>query len=166
MKILFASPEVLPFIKTGGLADVAGSLPPKLAELGHDVRVILPLYEGIGENWRSQMTFVKYFYVRLSWRSLYCGLFQLDYQGVTYYFVDNEGYFKRQGLYGHYDDAERFAFFSKAVIDTPAQIDWAPDIIHCNDWQTALVPIYLLEERYRQSALSNTKSVYTIHNIE
>ena len=166
MKILFASPEVAPFIKTGGLADVAGSLPPALAELGHDVRVILPLYEQIGEDWRSQMTFVKYYYVRLAWRSIYCGLFQLECNGVTYYFVDNESYFKRQGIYGHFDDAERFAYFSRAVIETPGQIDFKPDIIHCNDWQTALVPIYLLEERYRQNTLSRTKSVFTIHNIE
>lgn len=166
MKILFAASEVAPFIKTGGLADVAGSLPPKLAELGHDVRVILPLYEGIGEEWRSQMTFLKYYYVRLSWRSTYCGLFQLKRDGVTYYFVDNEGYFKRHGIYGHYDDGERFAFFSRAVIETPDQIDWDPDVIHCNDWQTALVPIYLLEDRYRQPALSHAKSVFTIHNIE
>lgn len=166
MNILFAASEVAPFIKTGGLADVAGSLPPALAELGHDVRVILPLYEGIGENWRKEMTFVKYYYVRLGWRSLYCGLFQLERNGVTYYFVDNEAYFKRYGIYGHYDDAERFAFFSRAVIETPDQIDWAPDIIHCNDWQTALVPIYLLEERYRRHTLAQTKSVFTIHNIE
>ena len=166
MKILFASPEVAPFIKTGGLADVAGSLPPALAELGHDVRVILPLYEQIGEDWRSQMTFVKYYYVRLAWRSIYCGLFQLERNGVTYYFVDNESYFKRQGIYGHFDDAERFAYFSRAIIETPGQIDFKPDIIHCNDWQTALVPIYLLEERYRQNTLSRTKSVFTIHNIE
>ena len=165
MKILFAASEVAPFIKTGGLADVAGSLPPKLAELGHDVRVILPLYEGIGEEWRSQMTFLKYYYVRLAWRSTYCGLFQLKRDGVTYYFVDNEGYFKRHGIYGHYDDGERFAFFSRAVIETPDQIDWDPDVIHCNDWQTALVPIYLLEDRYRQPALSHAKSVFTIHNI-
>ena len=165
-KIFFASSEVAPFIKTGGLADVAGSLPVALAEEGHDVRVILPLYEGIGSPWREEMTFVKYFYVRLSWRSIYCGLFELDRDGVKYYFVDNEYYFKRGGLYGHYDDAERFAFFSRAVIETPDEIDWAPDIIHCNDWQTALVPIYLLEERYRRPALALAKSVYTIHNIE
>ncbi len=112
------------------------------------------------------MTFVKYYYVRLAWRSIYCGLFQLERNGVTYYFVDNESYFKRQGIYGHFDDAERFAYFSRAVIETPGQIDFKPDIIHCNDWQTALVPIYLLEERYRQNTLSRTKSVFTIHNIE
>ncbi|MCD7753613.1 MAG: glycogen synthase GlgA [Clostridiales bacterium] len=167
MKILFASSEVAPFIKTGGLADVAGSLPPALAaDKTNDVRVILPLYAGISDTWRSQMSFVKYFYLQLGWRSCYCGLFQLDRGGVTYYFVDNETYFKRNGLYGHYDDGERFAYFSKAVIELPAQIGWSPDIIHCNDWQTALVPIYLMEARKYVPELTGAKTVYTIHNIE
>ncbi len=167
MKILFASSEVAPFIKTGGLADVAGSLPPALAEGGkNDVRVVLPLYAGIGDNWRSQMTFVRYFYFHLGWRSCYCGIFQLDRGGVTYYFLDNETYFKRNGLYGHYDDGERFAYFSKAVVELPSQLSWSPDIIHCNDWQTALVPIYLMEARRNVPELTGTKTVYTIHNIE
>ena len=166
MKILFASPEVAPFIKTGGLADVAGSLPQALAKEGHEVKVILPLYEGIGQEWRSQMTFLKYFNVTLSWRQVYCGVFQLERDGVTYWFVDNEYYFKRFQIYGHFDDCERFAYFSRAVIETPGQLDWAPDIIHCNDWQTALVPVYLLEEKYRIPQLANAKSVFTIHNIE
>ena len=116
MKILFASPEVAPFIKTGGLADVAGSLPQALAKEGHEVKVILPLYEGIGQEWRSQMTFLKYFNVTLSWRQVYCGVFQLERDGVTYWFVDNEYYFKRWQIYGHFDDCERFAYFSRAVI--------------------------------------------------
>ena len=166
MKIFFVASEVAPFIKTGGLADVASSLPPALAAMGNDVRVILPLYAGIGDQWRSQMTFVKYFYFRLGWRSSYCGLFQLERNGVTYYFVDNETYFKRNGLYGHYDDGERFAYFSRAVIEVPAQIDWSPDVIHANDWETALVPIYLNDFRYMIPQLTKTKSVYTIHNIE
>ena len=166
MKIFFVASEVAPFIKTGGLADVAASLPPALAEMGNDVRVILPLYAGIGDQWRSQMTFVKYFYFRLGWRSSYCGLFQLERGGVTYYFVDNETYFKRNGLYGHYDDGERFAYFSRAVIEVPAQIDWAPDVIHANDWETALVPIYLNDFRFMIPQLTKTKSVFTIHNIE
>ena len=167
MNILFASPEVVPFIKTGGLADVAGSLPRALAAYEeNDVRVILPLYAAIGDDWRSQMTFVKYFFFHLGWRSCYCGLFELKRFGVTYYFVDNETYFKRGGLYGHFDDGERFAYFSRAVIEVPAQIGWAPDIIHCNDWQTALVPVYLLEARWAIPELAHAKSVYTIHNIE
>ena len=166
MKILFAASEVAPFIKTGGLADVAGSLPNALAALGHEVKVILPLYEGIGEKWRSQMTFLKHFNVTLSWRHVYCGIFELVQDGVTFWFVDNEYYFKRLQLYGHFDDCERYGFFSRAVIETPVQLDWAPDIIHCNDWQTALVPIYLLEEKYRFPQLGKAKSVFTIHNIE
>ena len=141
MKILFAASEVAPFIKTGGLADVAGSLPQALAKEGHEVKVILPLYEGINGDWRSQMTFVKYFNVTLSWRQVYCGIFSLEREGVTYWFVDNEYYFKRWQMYGHFDDCERFAYFSRAIIETPGQLDWAPDIIHCNDWQTALVPV-------------------------
>ena len=166
MNILFASSEVAPFIKTGGLADVAGSLPKALAAAGHDVRVILPLYEGIGQEWRDQMTYLFNFHVILAWRTPYCGIFELKRDGVTYYFVDNEYYFKRSGLYGHYDDAERFAFFSRAVVETPAHLDWHPDVIHANDWQTALAPIYLLEERTRVPQLYGTKSVFTIHNIE
>lgn len=166
MNILFASSEVAPFIKTGGLADVAGSLPVALAKAGHDVRVILPLYESIGPFWREQMTFLKYFYTNLAWRTPYCGVFELEKDGVKYWFVDNEYYFRRSRIYGHYDDAERFGFFSRAVLEVPCQLDWYPDIIHANDWQTALVPIYLLEERTRRAQLFNTKSVFTIHNIE
>lgn len=166
MNILFASSEVAPFIKTGGLADVAGSLPQALAKQGHDVRVILPLYERIGDEWRNQMTYLMNFNVHLAWRTPYCGLFELKREGVTYYFVDNEYYFRRYDIYGHYDDAERFAFFSRAVIETPGHVGFVPDVIHCNDWQTALVPIYLTYERGNVPELRETKSVYTIHNIE
>lgn len=166
MQLFFAASEVAPFIKTGGLADVAGSLPNALAKLGHDVRVILPLYSAIPAKWRRQMTFLKRFHFPLSWRNAYCGLFSLDYQGLTYYFIDNEYYFKREGLYGQFDDGERFAYFSRAVVEVPVQLGWSPDIIHCNDWQTGLVPVYLLEARHREPLLKHTKSVFTIHNIE
>ena len=166
MKILFASSEVVPFIKTGGLADVAGSLPQALAKEGHEVKVILPLYEGVDQEWREQMTFVKCFNVTLAWRQVYCGIFELEREDVTYWFVDNEYYFKRWQIYGHFDDCERFAYFSRAIIEAPGQLGWAPDIIHCNDWQTALVPVYLLEEKYRIPQLASTKTVFTIHNIE
>ena len=166
MNILFASSEVAPFIKTGGLADVAGSLPQALAKLGHDVRVILPLYETIGQEWRDQMDYRMNFHVHLAWRTPYCGIFEMHRDGVIYYFVDNEYYFKRWDVYGHYDDAERYAFFSRAVIETPGHVGFFPDVIHCNDWQTALVPIYLLDERQRVPELRNAKSVFTIHNIE
>ena len=166
MNILFAASEVVPFIKTGGLADVAGALPKALAAAGHDVRVILPLYEGIGQEWRDQMTFLQCFHITLAWRTPYCGLFELKRDGVTYYFVDNEYYFKRANIYGHYDDGERFAYFSRAIVESVGHLNWSPDVLHCNDWQTALVPIYLLEERHRIPQLADTKSVFTIHNIE
>ena len=166
MNILFAASELAPFIQTGGLADVAGSLPKHLAAQGHDVKVILPLYEGIGPEWRKQMKFLLHFNVRVAWRNPYCGLFELRRDNVSYLFVDNEYYFKRAAIYGHYDDGERFTYFSRAIVETPAHLDWHPDVIHCNDWQTALVPIYLLEERERVWELRGTKSVFTIHNIE
>ena len=166
MNILFAASEVAPFIKTGGLADVAGSLPKHLAAQGHDVKVILPLYEGIGPEWREQMKFLMHFNVRVAWRNPYCGLFELRRDNVSYLFVDNEYYFSRAAIYGHYDDGERFTYFSRAIVETPARLGWHPDVIHCNDWQTALVPIYLLEERERVWELHGTKSVFTIHNIE
>jgi len=166
MNILFAVSEAVPFAKTGGLADVGGSLPAALAARGHEVKVILPLYEQVSDRWRDQMTFVKCFHVSLAWRVQYCGILSLEQDGVTYWFVDNEYYFKRRDLYGHYDDGERFAFFSRAVVEAPGHLDFAPDVIHCNDWQTALVPIYLPEERGRTPQLAETKSVFTIHNIE
>ena len=160
MKILYVSSEAFPFCKTGGLADVAGSLPPALARNGDDVAVILPLYGQIGRQWRQQMTFRRYIYVDLGWRHQYCGLFSLERDGVTWYFVDNEHYFCRGALYGEFDDGERFAFFCKAVIDLLPSLDWMPDILHCNDWQTALVPVYL------RDAGNDLPVVFTIHNIE
>ena len=143
MRVRYVTSEAYPFCKTGGLADVAGSLPPALARSGGEAAVILPLYDRIGEQWRRQMTFRRYIYVDLGWRHEYCGLFSLERQGVTWYFVDNEKYFRRGRLYGEFDDGERFAFFSHAVIDLLPSLDWMPDVLHCNDWQTALVPIYL-----------------------
>ena len=166
MKILFAASEVAPFIKTGGLADVAGSLPGALAQMGHEVHVILPLYEKIGSQWREQMTFRKNFTVDLSWRKAYCGIFELQRDGVTYWFMDNEYYFKRNDLYGHFDDGERFAYFSRAIVDVPRQMEWIPDVIHCNDWQTALVPVYLMGVNRIAPELAKAKTVFTIHNIE
>lgn len=164
MNILFAASEAAPFIKTGGLADVVGSLPKALCNKGTDTRVILPLYSNIDSKWRMQMDFLFYTYVELSWRKQYCGVFTLVYEGVRYYFIDNEYYFKRDGVYGFMDDGERFGFFSRAVVSILPQLDFLPDVIHCNDWQTALIPIYLnceSSETYRK-----IKSVFTIHNIE
>ena len=164
MNILFAASEAVPFCKTGGLADVAGSLPKALSSKSTDVRVILPLYSSIAKELREKMDYLMYTYIQLSWRSQYCGVFTMDHDGVVYYFLDNEYYFKRDRLYGCYDDGERFAFFSKAVAEILPLLGWKPDIIHCNDWQTALIPIYL---KYETSDFyRNIKSVFTIHNIE
>ncbi|MDO4811256.1 MAG: glycogen synthase GlgA [Eubacteriales bacterium] len=166
MNILFAASEAAPFCKTGGLADVAGSLPLSLAQNGDRVAVILPLYHQISREWRDKMTFLRYIYVDLSWRHQYCGLFSLTDQGVTWYFVDNEQYFKRDRLYGEYDDGERFAFFCRAVVDLLPWLNDMPDVIHCNDWQTALIPVYLHDTAVCHEDLRCIKTVFTIHNIE
>jgi len=166
MKILYVASEALPFCKTGGLADVAGSLPQALAENGEEVAVILPLYGSISGDWRKKMTFRRYIYVDLSWRHLYCGLFSMEMDGVTWYFVDNEQYFNRSHLYGEFDDGERFAFFCRAVVSLLPSLDWMPDVIHCNDWQTALVPIYLRDAAARWGDIRSIHTVFTIHNVE
>ena len=166
MKVLFAASEAFPFCKTGGLADVAGSLPVSLAENGDQVAVILPLYDKIPQQWRERMVYRSYIYVDVAWRHQYCGLFVMEYRGVTWYFVDNEHYFRRGRLYGEYDDGERFAFFSKAVVDLMPSLDWMPEVIHCNDWQTALVPIYLKDVATRWPEVRGIRTVFTIHNIE
>ena len=167
MKILFAASEAVPFCKTGGLADVAGSLPQALAQAGSEVAVVLPLYECVGQEWREKMEFITCISdVPLGWRRIYAGLFRLNYDGVTWYFIDNEHYFKRSALYGYYDDGERFGYFSRAVVSLLPSMDWMPEILHCNDWQTALVPIYLRDESVRWPEVRNIKTVFTIHNIE
>ena len=142
MKILYAASEVAPFIKTGGLGDVAGSLPKALAAKGHEVAVICPLYCQIKPEWRDKMYYLRNLYVQVAWRSQYCGIFVYESDGVKYYFLDNEYYFARNSVYGEYDDAERFAFFSRAILEMLPAIDFHPDVINCNDWQTALVPVY------------------------
>ena len=167
MNILFVTSEAAPFCKTGGLADVAGSLPPALAAAGEDhVAGILPLYGQIGDEWRQKMTFRKYIYVDLAWRHEYCGLFSTEYQGVTWYFVDNEKYFRRDRLYGEFDDGERFAFFSRAVAELLPQLDDVPDVVHCNDWQTAALPVYIKDFAVREELYKHIRTVFTIHNIE
>ncbi|MDR0294004.1 MAG: glycogen synthase GlgA [Oscillospiraceae bacterium] len=166
MKILFATSEAAPFAKTGGLGDVAGALPAALAGSSYGVRVIMPLYGSIPDQWRAQMKFIKYIYVPLAWRNLYCGLFELKKDGVTFYFVDNEYYFKRAEIYGHYDDGERYAFFSRAVAALLTEFDgWAPDVVHCNDWQTALIPTYMRRLYDGVPAVDAIRTVFTIHNI-
>lgn len=164
MNVLYAVSEAVPFIKTGGLADVAGSLPKALRAEGTDTRVILPLYSAIGEKWRLKMNFCFYTFIDLAWRKQYCGVFRLDHEGQVYYFIDNEYYFKRDSIYGCYDDGERFGFFSRAVIEILPLLDWKPDVINCNDWQTALIPIYISQNK--EGYFSGVKTVFTIHNIE
>lgn len=166
MKILLAASEAVPFAKSGGLADVAGSLAKAIRNRGQACRVVLPLYSDIPDHLRAGMKEVARFQVPLAWRNQYCGVLTTTCDGVKYYFVDNEYYFKRSGLYGHYDDGERFAFFSRAVLEMLHHIDFEPEIIHCNDWQTALIPVFL-DVFYRQSEKHrNIKTVFTIHNIQ
>ena len=165
LRVLIAASEGMPFIATGGLGEVIGSLPKAIMKENSehfDVRVILPLYESISYEQRQQMEFICHFDVGLGWRKQYCGLFRTEKNGVTYYFIDNEYYFKRSNAYGYFDDGERFAFFSKAVLDSIYFLDFQPQIIHCHDWQTALIPVYL---HYHYHHL-NAKSIFTIHNIE
>ena len=165
VKVLIAASEGMPFVVTGGLGEVVGSLPKAILKENadaFDVRVVLPLYESISYEERQQMEFLGHFNVAVAWREQYCGVFRTVKNGVTYYFIDNEYYFKRPNAYGYYDDGERFAFFSKAVLDSIHLMDFQPDIIHAHDWQTALVPVYL---HYYYQYL-NAKSIFTIHNIE
>lgn len=166
MKILFATSEAGPFLRTGGLGDVSQALPQALTKEKQDVRVIMPLYDGIKDIYRQTMAFIGSKVVTLGWRQQYAGVFGCEYEGVKYYFIDNEYYYKRFGVYGHYDDGERFSFFSRAVLDILPLIDFYPDIIHCNDWQTGLVPVYL-DAFYRgEENYADIKTVMTIHNIE
>ncbi len=166
MKILYATSEAVPFCKTGGLADVAGSLPPALAEQGAEVAVVLPLYQRVKERFGSQLKFECYDYVDLAWRHSYCGLFSLEKDGVTWYFLDNEQYFNRPDLYGYIDDGERFGFFSRAIVRMLPHFKFWPEVINCNDWQTALVPIYLKDDGVREDCFRSIKTTLTIHNIE
>lgn len=167
MKVLYAASEVLPFSSSGGLADVMGSLPAALKKQDEscDVRVVSPLYTSIRDEYRKEMKKEKEFRVRLSWRDQYCAVFSLQRNGVTYYFLDNEYYFKRGSLYGNYDDGERFAFFSMAVLDMMSEIDFYPDILHANDWQTALTVIYLKTKFSVSDKYRDIKAVFSIHNI-
>ncbi len=166
MKILYAASEAVPFCKTGGLADVAGSLPAALSRQGAETAVILPLYQKVKERYGEQLTFECFDYVDLAWRHAYCGLFSMEKDGVTWYFLDNEQYFLRPDLYGYMDDGERFGFFSRAVVGMLGHLKFFPDVIHCNDWQTALIPIYLKDEGVRDEKYRSIRTVLSIHNVE
>lgn len=166
MNILFAASEAVPYAASGGLADVVGSLPKAICGKGHDCRVVIPLYKAIGAELRSELIFLTNITVDVSWRKQYCGIFMAVKNEVTYYFIDNEYYFARDGLYGFYDDCERFVFFSRAVLEMLRYIDFKPDVINANDWQTALIPVYYNIYYKYQQGYNEIKNVFTIHNIE
>lgn len=166
MNILFISTEAEPFAKSGGLGDVIGSLPRELMKQGIDARVMLPLYQSIRDKYRLRLKFITDFTVKLSWRTQYCGVFEMEYEGVTFYFLDNAQYFDRDAYYGYYDDGERFAFYSKASLEVLSVMDFVPDILHCSEWQTALVPVYLKTVFQNDLSYFRMKTVFTIHNIE
>lgn len=166
MKILFAASEAVPYAASGGLADVAGSLPAAISAKGHECAVVIPLYRSIPSTLRSEMEFITNITVDVSWRKQYCGIYQTERNGVTYFFIDNEYYFDRDGLYGFYDDCERFVFFDRAVLEMIKHISFKPDIITCNDWQTALIPVYFQVYYKYQQGYDKIKTAFIIHNIE
>lgn len=166
-KILFAASECTPFIATGGLAEVIGSLSKSLAQdEEYDVRVVLPLYSDIRGDYRQRFAYLGNINVPLGWRNQYCGIFSYEESGVTFYFLDNEYYFRRGGCYGYYDDGERFAFFSRAVMEILGFLQFYPDVLHCHDWQAALAAIYLKTIYCHRREYSLIRAVFTIHNIE
>ncbi len=166
-KILFVASEAAPFIATGGLAEVIGSLSKALAKsAAYDVRVIIPLYQDIKKEYRKDFRFIGNIFVPLSWRNQYCGIFEYEANNVKFYFVDNEYYFKRPGCYGYYDDGERFAFFCRSVMEILSFIGFYPDILHCHDWQAALAALYLKTIYCFRPEYQFIRAVFTIHNIE
>ncbi len=166
-KILFVASESTPFIATGGLAEVIGSLSTALAKTGrYDVRVIIPMFSDIKREYREKFSYLGNLYVHLAWRNQYCGIFSYEKDGVTFYFIDNEFYFKRPGCYGYYDDGERFAFFSKAVLEVMPFLNFYPDVMHCHDWQAALAAIYLKTNYCFRPEYQYIRALFTIHNIE
>lgn len=165
--ILFVASEVVPFIKTGGLADVVGSLPKCFDKEQYDVRVILPKYMCMPEEWKSKMNYLTHFYMDLAWRSQYVGVLEMKYEGIQFYFIDNEYYFSGPKPYGNiYQDIEKFAFFSKAALSALPVIGFRPDIIHCNDWQTGLIPVFLKDKFHEGEFFRDIKSIMTIHNLK
>jgi starch synthase len=166
MDILFVIAEAHPFAKTGGLGEVGGSLPAALNKEKNNVRVIMPKYRTIPQELRQQIKKINEFTVELGWRKQYCALEELVYSGVHYYFIDNEYYFNREKLYGYDDEAERFAFFCKAVLESMSRMDgFEAQIIHCNDWHTSLIPLMLQENYGDNDSFQNLKTVFTIHNL-
>ncbi len=166
-RILFVASECVPFLKTGGLADVVGSLPKYFPKEDFDVRVVMPKYSGIREEFKNQMQYITNFYLDLNWRQQYVGIFQMEYNGITFYFIDNEEHFSGDKPYaGMPWDLEKFAYFSKAALSILPVVDFRPDIIHCHDWQTGLVPVYLHERFQGSDFFRGIKSIMTIHNLK
>ena len=166
-KILFVASECTPYIVTGGLAEVIGSLSKALAASGKfDVRVVIPLYSDIKKEYRDKFTYLGNIYVHLAWRNQYCGIFSYEQDGVIFYFLDNEFYFKRPGCYGYFDDGERFAFFSRAVLEIMPFLNFYPEVMHCHDWQSALAAIYLKTNYCFRQEYQFIRALFTIHNIE
>ena len=166
-KILFVASECVPFIKTGGLADVVGSLPKCFDKKEYDVRVIIPKYMCMNQKWKDKMTYLNHFYMDLCWRRQYVGIMEMEYEGVKYYFIDNEYYFAGDKPYSDVRyDLEKFAFFSRAVLSALPVIDFRPDIIHCHDWQTGLIPVYLHDSFAYSDFYRGIKSIMTIHNLK
>lgn len=166
-KILFAASECVPFIKTGGLADVVGSLPKYFDKKKYDVRVMLPKYMCMKQEWKDKMEYKTHFYLDLLWRKQYVGILEMELDGITFYFIDNEYYFAGPTPYGNiYEDVEKFAFFSRAALSALPLIDFRPDIIHCHDWQTGLIPVYLDNFRFGGEFYQGIKTVMTIHNLK
>jgi len=167
INILFVASEAVPFIKTGGLADVVGSLPKFFDKDKYDVRVIIPKYTCLLSEYLDKMVYKTHFYIDLAWRTQYVGIYELEYDGIIFYFIDNEFYFTGSKPYGYvHEDIEKFAFFSKAVLSAIPVIGFKPDIIHCNDWQTGLVPVYLKERFANGEYFQGVKSIMTIHNLK
>ena len=167
MNILFTASECVPFVKTGGLADVVGSLAPVLAKQGHDVRVMLPMYTAIAQEWQDKMQFVLNFDVQLGWRRQYCGVLMLKKDGVTYYFIDNKYYFGRPYIYGlGGDEYERYGFFCRAVLNALPLLEFCPDILHAHDWQSGMVPALLKIQYMHLPFYTGIRSIFTIHNLQ
>ncbi|NBI28053.1 glycogen synthase GlgA [Chengkuizengella marina] len=166
MNILFVASESAPFVKSGGLGEVIGSLPKQIKKKGADIRVILPKYGDIPEKFKNKMTTKTEFTIQLDWRNQYCGVQELQENGIHYYFIDNEFYFKRPGLYGYGDDGERFVYFNKAVLEAIPHLDFIPDIIHCHDWQSGLIPVCLKAQYADKPMYRNIKTIFTIHNLK
>ncbi|WP_435925532.1 glycogen synthase GlgA [Paenibacillus sp. DYY-L-2] len=165
MKILFAAAEAAPFIKTGGLADVIGALPKALKNEGHDVRIVLPKYKDIPNAYMDQVQHLGEVSVPVGWRKQYCGIEYLVWDGIPVYFLDNEYHFGRDGVYGYWDDGERFAFLDRAVLEILPAIDFIPDVLHCHDWHTAMIPLLLKEHFGWNRDYAGIRTVFTIHNL-